>query len=468
MSTDAEVDVVIVGAGPVGLFLAAELRLAGVGAVVLEREPEPVPHPKALGLHARTLEQLAMRGLAEPFLAGGVRVPAWHFGFLDQRLDLTGLDTPYPFMLAFPQNRTEAVLQERALALGARIVRGDAVTDVVEDGDGVRVETESGVTWRAGWVVGADGAGSTVRRAAGIDFPGTAADTYAYLGDLSADAPPRPGYGVQNERGALIVAPLPGGLLRFTGYDPEHQEPGRRDLTMAELSETTRRISGTDFGLRDPAWLTRFGNATRVAAAYRRGRVLLAGDAAHMHFPAGGVGLNLGLQDAMNLGWKLAAVVQARADATLLDSYHDERHPWAVDVAEHTLAQTALITATTPTGQALRRLLSDLIGALPDLSRTLARRLAGLDVRYDRPGTHPLTGTRVAATGDALLSGRPALAGRPGPATIDQATRAGFEIDPLPVAATAALIRPDGYIWWATDDETDPELPALGVRFTPR
>jgi 2-polyprenyl-6-methoxyphenol hydroxylase-like FAD-dependent oxidoreductase len=136
---------------------------------------------------------------------------------------------------------------------------------------------------------------------------------------------------------------------------------------MAELSETTQRISGTDFGLRDPAWLTRFGNATRVAATYRKGRVLLAGDAAHMHFPAGGVGLNLGLQDAMNLGWKLAAVVQARADVTLLDTYHDERRPWAVDVAEHTLAQTALITATTPTGQALRRLLSDLIGRLPDL-----------------------------------------------------------------------------------------------------
>jgi 2-polyprenyl-6-methoxyphenol hydroxylase-like FAD-dependent oxidoreductase len=290
-----DADVVIVGAGPVGLLLAAELRLAGVGTVVLEREAEPSPHPKALGLHARTVEQLAMRGLAEPFLAGGVRVPAWHFGFLERRLDLGRLDSPYPFLLAFPQHRTEALLAERALALGSTIRRGDPVTGLQQDGGEVRVRTGDGGTWTAGWVVGADGAGSTVRRAAGIGFPGTDADTYAYLGDARADRPPAPGFGVQNERGALIVAPLPGGLLRFTGYDPADQAPDRRELTLDGLREAVGRISGADFGVRDPAWLTRFGNATRVAEAYRRGRVLLAGDAAHMHFPAGGVGLNLGL-----------------------------------------------------------------------------------------------------------------------------------------------------------------------------
>lgn len=414
-----ETEVIVVGAGPVGLMLAAELRLGGVETVVLERSETASPHPKALGLHARTLEQLAMRGLLDPFLASGIRVGAWHFGFLEQRLDLTRLDSPYPFLLAFPQDRTEAVLRERALELGARVRRGVPVTGLEQDPDGVRVTVADGSQWRAAWVVGADGAGSTVRRAAGIDFPGTD----AYLGDVRAGTPPERGYGVQNERGALIVAPLPGGLLRFTGYDPQDQNPGRRELDLGELTEITRRIGGTDFGLHDPAWLSRFGNATRVAAQYRRGRVLLAGDAAHMHFPAGGVGLNLGLQDAMNLGWKLADVVRGRAGDDLLDTYHEERHPWAEDVAEHTLAQTALITATTPTGQALRRLLSGLIGALPDLSLVLARRLAGLDVHYGEPGEVP--GSRVAETGDALLAGRPAA----------------LAIDGRPV-----VVRPDGYV----------------------
>jgi 2-polyprenyl-6-methoxyphenol hydroxylase-like FAD-dependent oxidoreductase len=224
--------------------------------------------------------------------------------------------------------------------------------------------------------------------------------------------------------------------MRFTGIDPERQDPTARELPLSELQETTTRISGTDFGLHDPAWLTRFGNATRVAANYRRERVLLAGDAAHMHAPAGGVGLNLGMQDAMNLGWKLAAVVQERADAQLLDTYQSERRPWAEDVAEHTLAQTALMTATSPTGQALRALLSDLIGSLPDLSLLLARRLAGLDVHYPVPEAHPLVGTRVAEI--PLPNGRPAVAG-------------------------PTIVRPDGYIWWASDG--DEEAPELGVRF---
>jgi 2-polyprenyl-6-methoxyphenol hydroxylase-like FAD-dependent oxidoreductase len=428
--------VIVVGAGPVGLMVAAELRLAGTEVVVLERATEPAPHPRALGLHARTLEQLAMRGLAEPFLSGGVKVPAWHFGFLPQRIDLTRLETPYPFLLAFPQDRTEALLAERARELGARIVRGEAVTGLTQSDDGVRVETGNG-TWEAGWVVGADGAGSTVRKAAGIGFPGSDADTWAYLGDVHADAPPAPGYGVQSEKGALIVAHLPGGLLRFTGFDPQRQDPADRELTMDELRETVERISGVDFGLHEPAWLTKFGNATRVAAGYRRGRVLLAGDSAHMHFPAGGVGLNLGLQDAMNLGWKLAAVVQGRGPEALLDTYDAERRPWGEDVAEHTLAQTALITATNPTGQALRALLSGLVRTLPDLSLILARRLTALDVRYPAPpGAHPLVGTRVAEV--ALPDGRPRATDR-------------------------MVIRPDGYVWWATDGDDTP--PDLGVTF---
>ncbi|AGL13669.1 FAD-dependent monooxygenase [Actinoplanes sp. N902-109] len=467
--SDNEAEVIIVGAGPVGLWLAAELRLAGVDTMVLERAAEPVPHPKALGLHARTLEQLALRGAVDAFLAGGVQVPAWHFGFLEQRLDLTRLDSPYPFLLSFPQDRTEALLQQRALDLGARIIRSQEVVGLDQDDTGVRLTTASGASLHAGWVVGADGAGSAVRRLTEIDFPGTDADVYAYLGDVHAEQPPPPGYGVQNERGALIVAPLPGGVIRVTGYDPENQEPGRREVTLTELSETATRITGADFGLHDPTWLTRFGNATRVAARYRQGRVLLAGDAAHMHFPAGGVGLNLGLQDATNLGWKLAAVAQDRAPATLLDTYGTERRPWALDVAEHTLAQTALITATTPTGQALRRLLSGLIGTLPDLSLTLARRLAGVDVRYPAAaGAHPLTGTSLTA-GLELRDARPALVTAPG---VQLPPPPGIRVVELPSlpGATAALIRPDGHVWWATSEQhpaaaAQQALASFNVRF---
>ena len=415
--------VVIVGAGPVGLFLAAELRLAGVGVTVLERRTERPPITKGVAMHARTLELLAMRGLADTFLDAGVRLPGWHFGFLERRVDFTGLDSPYPFVLSFPQDRAEAILEDRALALGARIVRGEPVVGLAQ-GDDVSVRTAT-AEYRAGWVVGADGAASTIRRLAGIDFPGTEATFYSYLGDVVADRPPAPGFNIVNERGAMMVAQMPGGLHRIAGYDPLRQQAGRGDLTLDELRETSARISGADFGLHDPKWMTQFDSATRVASTYRSGRVLLAGDAAHMHFPAGGVGLNLGIQDAMNLGWKLAAVAQGGADESLLDTYEAERKPWAEDVARHTMAQTALITATTAEGLALRKLLSDLMGSLPEMNQLLARRLSALDVAY--PAADPLVGTRVPVAD--MPDGRPATV------TLDGRT---------------VIVRPDGYVWGLT------------------
>jgi 2-polyprenyl-6-methoxyphenol hydroxylase-like FAD-dependent oxidoreductase len=420
------IDVLIVGGGPVGLFLAAELRLAGVEVTVLERRAERADITKGVAMHARTLELLAMRGLAETFLDHGVRLPGWHFGFLERRVDFTGLDSPYPFVLSFPQDRTEAILEERALALGARIVRGVQAVGLQQDQDLVRVSTGH-AEYRANYVVGADGAASTVRRLAGIDFPGTEATFYSYLGDVIADRPPTPGFNVVNAEGAMMVAQMPGGFYRVAGYDPRLQEAGRGALTLEELRETAARIAGADFGLHSPKWMTQFDSATRVASSYRAGRVLLAGDAAHMHFPAGGVGLNLGLQDAMNLGWKLAAAVQGRAADSLLDSYQTERKPWAEDVARHTMAQTALITATSAEGLALRELLSDLMGALPEMSQTLARRLAGIDVHYPSATGHPLTGARVPVA--PMPDGRPI----------------SIELAP----GTAAVVRPDGYVWWA-------------------
>jgi 2-polyprenyl-6-methoxyphenol hydroxylase-like FAD-dependent oxidoreductase len=468
--------VVIAGAGPVGLWLASELRLAGVDTVVVERLTERSPHQKALGMHPRTIEVLAMRGMAKQFLAEGIPLPSWHFGMLASQLDFQVLDTPYPFMLAYPQVRTEALFEQRALELGVRIVRGHSITGLTQHDDSVTVDIDGPdgpCTMSAQFVVGCDGPGSTVRKAAGIDFPGTSATVYGFSGDVTLDNPPaRMGVNQVNTNGTLIIAPLPGGHFRVSGYDPANQDPSVT-MTMAELRAAATRIAGTDFGMHDPIWLTKFGNATRVAATYRAGRVLVAGDAAHMSFPAGGVGLNVGVQDAMNLGWKLAAEVQGRAPAGLLDSYHDERHPVGESLAEYTLAQTALITTSSPEGLALRSVLSDAIAAQPAFALALANKLSALDVRYPSPdpAAHPLVGTRVVDRDgtqfDWLHSGRPILLNLSG-GQLARSSELGIEThlgalanpDPAWSGAGAAIIRPDGYVWWATETAPQAELDA--------
>ncbi|WP_346115474.1 FAD-dependent oxidoreductase [Nonomuraea maheshkhaliensis] len=466
-----EESVVVVGAGPVGLWVAAELALAGVSVVVLERAAERSPHSKALGVHPRTIEVLAMRGLARRFLDEGVPVPKWHFGMLESRLDFSVLDTPYPFMLAIPQVRTEELLEEHALAKGARILHGHAVTGLDQDDERVtlRVSGPRGdYTRTARYVVGADGAGSTVRKAAGIAFPGTDTTSYGYVGEVRLTDPAV--VSAHNEHGALISVPVRDGRHRIAGVDAHHN--GAADpFTLEALRETSIRVAGSDFGMHDPGWLSRFGNATRVARTYREGRILLAGDAAHMHLPAGGVGLNVGVQDAMNLGWRLAAVARGDADPALLDGYHDERHPIGEQLAEHTLAQSALITATTPDGAALRSLLNGLIATVPEFSLALARKLSALDVAYPAAG-HPLAGTRVPGLFELLESGRPVLLGTPGAQAGALAAAMGFSVvageQPWTTAAVL-LVRPDGHVWWATDDAADAEavtaLKGLGVTF---
>ncbi|HYQ63100.1 FAD-dependent monooxygenase [Actinophytocola sp.] len=460
-------EVLVVGGGPVGLWLAGELGLAGVRTVLVERLAERSPHSKALGIHARTLEVFAARGVVDEFLDNGIKVPAWHFGMLPQKPDYTGLATPYPFILAFPQSRTEEILERRAVALGARILRGREVTALHDDDESLTAELADGSRITARYVVGADGAGSTVRRLAGIGFPGVDGTAFGFLGDVVLDAPPPPGLTLHNEHGALVVAPVPGGFFRLTGYDAADQEPGRRTVTLEELRASVTRIAGTDFGLRDPNWLSRFSSATRHAETYRKGRVFLAGDAAHMHFPAGGVGLNVGVQDAMNLGWKLAAVLRGRTAPGLLDTYHDERHPVGVDLVEHTLAQTALLTAVSPEGRALRDLFGKLISTQPAMARELAEKLSGIAVRYPPPDpdAHPLTGTRVADTRQLLVSGRAVLLAPGAQELKDDAAALGIDVvddtpdDTLDLPGiTAALLRPDGHLWWAT--ETPDPLPA--------
>ncbi|MTD57615.1 FAD-dependent monooxygenase [Amycolatopsis pithecellobii] len=410
-------DVVIVGAGPTGLWLAGELRLGGASVTVLETRPERDPNSKALTIHPRTLEIFDCRDIVELFLGEGIRIPSGHFAALPDRLDFAALDTPYPFTLVLVQARTEEILEARARRMGATVRRNCAVTGLTSGG----VELPDGEIVEARYVVGCDGTRSTVRTAAGIDFPGTDSTTWGWLGDVKLDAPPERGFANKaGAEGGLMIVPMPGGIHRIVGGDPNSDRPGT--LTLEELRSAVRRIAGTDFGMRDPAWLSRFGNATRQATAYRKGNVLLAGDAAHMHFPTGGVGMNVGIQDAHNLGWKLAAVVTGRADETLLDTYHEERHPVGADLLEHTRAQTALMTTYSPEGQALRAVLSGLITTAPDMSRQLAGRLSGLDVTY-------ASGPRV-----------PNLPFSDG-STLFQRLRSGEH-----VKTEAGLVRPDGHL----------------------
>lgn len=314
-------------------------------------------------------------------------------------MDFGALDTAFPFTLALPQVRTEQLLEQRAREAGARIARGQRVVGLVQDADGVTLTVDGpggGRSVRAGYVVGCDGTRSTVRTAAGIDFPGTDSVKWGWLGDVRLDEPPQNRVlSVDGPNGNMIVVPLPNGLYRLVGNDPSGDGVRNPDeLTLDEMRSVVTRIAGTDFGMRDPVWFSRFGNAARLAATYRQGRVLLAGDAAHMHYAAGGVGLNVGVQDATNLGWKLAAVAIGEAPDSLLDTYHQERHPVGVDLLLHTRAQNELMTAYSMEGQALRTVLGELIATVPDFSRALAERLSGLDVHYPAAG-HPLLGRRV-------------------------------------------------------------------------
>lgn len=357
------------------------------------------------------------------------------------------------------------------------------MTGVEDDGDRVRVTVDGPdgeYVIEAEYVVGCDGTRSTVREAAGIALVGDPATVFGYLGDVVLDEPPAvPVLSKSTIDGVLMMVPLPGGLHRIVGNMPEDIRtdwPG--ELTFEELRARTVKMTGTDFGMHSPAWLSRYGNASYQAKRYRRGRILLAGDAAHQHMPAGGVGMNVGIQDAMNLGWKLAAVVQARAPEALLDTYHAERHPVGIDLLESTGAQTALITAFTPEGQKLRSLLSKLVAERPDFALGLAERLSGLAVRYAPadPNAHPLVGSRApnlaAADGSSLFTrlvpGRHVL--------LDLRKSPVTPLPTGPVAETlavddvqgraawssirAALVRPDGYVAWAGEETDDAALTA--------
>ena len=478
-------DVAVVGGGPVGLWLAAELHRAGVRPVVLERRKQRPPHSKALTIYPRTLEELAMRGIADRWLAEGRPVPSSHFALLKNRLDFSFLDagTRYPYTLFLPQRRTEELLEQHLAELGVPYLRQHAVTGLRSTDAGVDldVHTPDGpAVVRAAYVAGCDGAKSVVRAEAGIDFEGTPDTWQTVLGDIELTDPPQaPALTLDQPGGALYMVSLGGGRHRVAVIDHATLfDPADRPVTFEDLRTSTQRVAGTDFGMRETpdAWLSRVGNATRQAARYRAGRVLLAGDAAHIHYPAGGQGLNLGLQDATNLAWKLAAEIRGWAPPGLLDSYHDERYPVGLDVIDDSLAQCGLIANPSREGIALRDRFNRILGAQAAVCEDLARRLSGLAIRY--PASGQLAGQRVpdlelrdapAATVFGLLhsarfvllrlgSAAGAPAGYADRLDVVTATLTGRHPDWTDVRAM--LIRPDGYLAWATTADDEPPLAA--------
>lgn len=436
-------DVVIAGAGPVGLMLACELRLRGVRTLVLDRLAAPTGLSRALNLHPRSVDTFAMRGLLDR-LGDAPRLDLQHFAGL-RVLDLTATRTPHPYGLLVPQSRVEEILEARALELGAEIVRGRAVTGLTEDGSGVTVETGDGTAYRAGWLVGCDGGRSTVRKLAGIAFPGTPASLAAYVGDVTVTGGTPTGW-VRTGHG-LCQWPFvrPDGTTRILTVDHGRVHADRdAPVTIEEFAASVRRHLGDAAPeITGATWLSRFSDAARQAERYRAGRVFLAGDAAHVHMPFGGQGMNTGLQDAVNLGWKLALAVRGTAPAGLLDSYHAERHPVAAAVLANTLQQVELAAPDAGTTR-LRDLFAQLM-TVPEANRMLAEDVSAVSVRY-APGPNPLVGAFMPES-LRLDDGRGLLV-TSDPALLAAGARWADRVDVLP-GDRGLLVRPDGYVAWA-------------------
>lgn len=458
--------VVIAGAGPTGLMLAGELALAGVDVAIVERrESQTLDGSRAGGLLARTIEVLEQRGIADRFIAEGQKHEVSMFTGASFS---TGLPTRHNYVLALWQKHIERILAGWVDELGVTIYRGRDITGFVQDDSGVDVEISGGESIRATYLAGCDGGRSVVRKTAGIEFPGLDATTSWLIAEVEMRKEP-PFEFRANASGTHGIGKADGGLIRVVLTARSIEHAGTPSLT--EVSQALIAEYGTDYGVHSPVWISRFTDMTRQAAAFRDKRVLLAGDAAHVHPPVGGQGLNMGVQDAVNLGWKVAQVVKGISPGSLLDTYHAERHPVATRVLRTTIAQVMLKREDDRT-KALRETMNEVL-ALDEPSRPITAMMAGLDIHYDLGSGHPLLGRRmpdldiVTADGplrvySLLHDAQPLLLNFGGTDAIDIGEWAGLarSIDAssdgvweLPCigavsAPTAVLIRPDGYVAW--------------------
>jgi 2-polyprenyl-6-methoxyphenol hydroxylase-like FAD-dependent oxidoreductase len=474
--------VVIAGGGPTGMMLAAELALAKVDVAVVERRPDHVlVGSRAGGFHSRTIEVLDQRGVADRFLAEGQVAQVATFG--TTVLDMSDFPTRHPYSLGIWQNQIERIMAAWIAELPVRIYYGCEVTGFAQDDIGVDVELSDSQSLRARYLVGCDGGRSVIRKAAGIAFPGWDPTKSNLIAEVEMTEEPQ--LGVRRDDKGIHglgrleyeirdgeVVYMDGGPVRV--MVTEQQLGPSSEPTLRDLSEALISVYGTDFGIHSPTWISRFTDMTRQAAAYRAGRVLLAGDSAHVHYPAGGQGLSLGVQDAVNLGWKLAQVVNGTSPESLLDTYRDERHPVAARALRHTMAQGELQRQDERI-KAVVDVVSEL-ASMDEPRKRLAGIISGLDIHYDLGEGHPLLGRRMPDL-DLVTADGPlrvfTLLHDAKPVLINLGEPGGFDITPwadrvqlidaeysgvweLPVlgavtAPTGVLIRPDGYVAWVGD-----------------
>jgi 3-(3-hydroxy-phenyl)propionate hydroxylase len=479
--------VVIAGGGPTGMMLAAELALAGVDVAVVERRAGPeLASSRSGGLHSRTIEVLDQRGIADRFLAEGRAMQVQSFAMIP--LDISDFPTRHNYGLALWQNHFERILGRWVDELGVRVYRDREVTGFTQDGSGVDVALSGRHGLRASFLVGCDGGRSLIRKEAGIEFPGWEPSLSSLVAEVEMSEEPERGIR-RDDKGQHGLGRLEDGKrIRVVVSEQHVGQTG--EPTLRDLSEALIAVWGTDFGVHSPTWISRFTDMTRQAASYRNGRVLLAGDAAHVHYPVGGQGLQTGVQDAVNLGWKLAQVVAGTSPQSLLDSYHAERHPVAARVLHNTMAQTALLRSSDRI-DALRDTVTELLG-MDEPRKRFAGMISGLDIHYDLGDGHPLLGRRMPDL-DLVTRGGTlrvfTLLHRARPVLLNLGESGSLDITPwtdrvqlvdahydgaweLPVlghvtAPAAVLIRPDGYVAWVGDGTRQGLAEALTTWFGP-